>query len=204
MNISHDLRVKNLYSIADSGYTLNYLCMNSPSNYDKQIEPIRDLLPDGNKISAHIQCKTKMDGLLEQSKIAYKFNGIQEPLMSILVLCDNGCTVTFKKQTVQVNKERKTVLKGYREPAIKLWRFPQDETTPPEVPNVTQRNNSSLPEGKMSDTLNFLHRSMGIPTKIPLLKSIRKNNPSTRPFFTENNIAKFLPNSIPTTMGHQY
>ena len=121
--------------------------------------------------------------------------------MSILVLCDNGCTVTFKKQTVQVNKERKTVLKGYREPSIKLWRFPKDETIPPAVQNVTQRNNASLPEGKMSDTLNFLHRSMGIPTKIPLLNAIRKNNPSTRPFFTENNIAKFLPNSIPQRWG---
>ena len=94
INISHDLQVKDLYPIADSGATLNCLYMNIPSNYDKQIEPIRSLLPDGNKISAHIQCKIKMD------EIAYKFNGIQEPLISIPVLCDNGCTVTFKKQTV--------------------------------------------------------------------------------------------------------
>ena len=53
MNISHDLRVRNLYPIADSGATLNCLCMNSPSDYDKKIEPIRALLPDGKK-SAHI------------------------------------------------------------------------------------------------------------------------------------------------------
>ena len=44
---------------------------------------------------------------------------------------------------------------------------------------------------------------MGIPTKTPLLNSIRKNNLSTWPFFTESNIAKFIPNSIPTTLGHQ-
>ena len=100
--------------------------MNIPSNYDKQIEPIRALLPDGNKISAHIQCKIKMDGLPEQSKIAYKCNGIQEPLMSIPVLCDNGCTFTLTKQTVQVNKDGKTVSTDYSEPATKLWRFTQD------------------------------------------------------------------------------
>ena len=57
--------------------------------------------------------------------------------MSIPVLCDNGCTVKFTKQTVQVNKDRKIVLTGYREPATKLWRFPQDETIPPVVPQVT-------------------------------------------------------------------
>ena len=104
MNISHNLQVRNLDPIADSG-GIFFWCMNSRSDNDKQIEPIRDLLPDGNKISAHIQCKIKMNGLPEQLKIAYIFNGIQQPLMSIPVLCDNGCTVTFTKHTVQVNKD---------------------------------------------------------------------------------------------------
>ena len=86
MNIFHNLRVGNLDPIADSGATLNCLCMNSTSDYNKRIEPIRALLPDGNKINAHIQCQMKMDGLPEQSKTAYKFDNIQEPLMSIPVL----------------------------------------------------------------------------------------------------------------------
>ena len=72
--------------------------MNSPSNYNKQIEPIRDLMPDGNKINVHIQCQIKMDGLPEQSKTTYKFDNIQEPLMSIPVLYDNRCTVIFTNQ----------------------------------------------------------------------------------------------------------
>ena len=55
----------------------------------------------------------------------------------------------------------------------------------------------------MSDTLNFLHRSMGSPKKTTILNAIRKNNLSTWPFFTENNIAKFLPDSIPTELGHK-
>ena len=55
----------------------------------------------------------------------------------------------------------------------------------------------------MSDTLNILHRSMGSPTKTTLLNAIRKNNLSTWPLLTESNISKFLPNSIPTTLGHQ-
>ena len=90
------------------------MCISSTIKYNKRIEPIRALLPDGNKINAHIQCKIKMDGLPEHSKIAYKFDNIQEPLMSIQVLCDKRCTITFKKQTVHVNKYGKTLLTVYR------------------------------------------------------------------------------------------
>ena len=60
--------------------------MNSPSDYDKQIEPIRALLPDWNKINAHIQYQMNMDGLPGQAEKAYKSDNIQEPLMSIPVL----------------------------------------------------------------------------------------------------------------------
>ena len=133
MHISHGIQVRNLDPIADSGATLNCLCMTSPIDYEKLIDPIRALLPDGKNINAQIQCQIKMDGLQEQSKIAYKFDGIQEPIMSIPVLCYDGCTVTLTKEAVQLNKDRKTVLTGYREAATKLWRFPQDETIPPSV-----------------------------------------------------------------------
>ena len=56
----------------------------------------------------------------------------------------------------------------------------------------------------MSDTLNFLHRSMGITTKTTLLDTKRKNNITTWTFLKESNIEKFLPDSITTTLGHQY
>ena len=55
----------------------------------------------------------------------------------------------------------------------------------------------------MSDTLNSLHRSIGSPTNTTLLNTIRINNISTWAFFTENNIVKFLTDSIPTALGHQ-
>ena len=109
INISHDLRVRNLDPISDTGSTLNCLCMNSPSDYDKQIEPIRALLPDWNKINAHIQYQMNMDGLPGQAEKAYKSDNIQEPLMSIPVLCDNRCTVIFTKQSVHVNKHGKNI-----------------------------------------------------------------------------------------------
>ena len=109
IKIFHNLRFKNLYPIAGSGATLNCLCMNNPSDYEKRIEPIRALLLDENKIQVQIQCQMKMDGIPEQAKKAYKSDNIREPIMSIPVLCDNGCTVTFTKQSVHVKKYEKNL-----------------------------------------------------------------------------------------------
>ena len=181
MNISHDLRVRNLYPIADSGTTLNNFFMNSPSDYEKRIKPIRALLPDGNKINAHIQCQIKTDRLPEQLKTVYKFDKITELLMPIPVICDNGYTFTFTKQSVHVNKEGETILTGYRESVIKLWSFQQAEKTPPSGQQVELQINTIIPDGTMSDNLNFLHRSMGSPTKTTVLNAIQNNNLIMRP-----------------------
>ena len=88
--------------------------MNSPSSYNKQIEPIRALLPYGNKINVHIKFQMNMDVIPEQAKTAYKSDNIQEPLVSTIVLCDNGCTVTFTKRIAHVNKYGKKINRLYR------------------------------------------------------------------------------------------
>ena len=65
------------------------------TSYDQQINPIKTQIPDRNKIEADIQCQMKMDGLPDNVKKAYEFKKMQEPLVSIPVICDNGCEVTF-------------------------------------------------------------------------------------------------------------
>ena len=144
-----------------------------------------------------------MDGLQGQAKTACKFDNIQETLMSIPLLCDNVCTFTFTKQSVHENKDRNTILTGYRESATKLWILPNDENTPPSVQQVEPRINAILPDGTMMYTLNFLHQSISSPTKNTLLNAIKNINVYTWPFFIDNNITKFLPDSIPTLLGHQ-
>ena len=69
-------------------------------------------MTDGNKINAYIRCQIKMNGLLEQSKTAYKFDNIKETLKLIPVLCDNGRTVTFTKPSVHSKKDGKILLIG--------------------------------------------------------------------------------------------
>ena len=104
--------------------------------------------------------------------------------MSTPVMCNNGCIVTFTKHSMHVNKDGKTILTCYQEPATKLWRFPQAENTPLSGQQVEPRINDILPYGNMSYTLNFLHQSMGTPTKNTLLNAIPKSNLSMWSFFT--------------------
>ena len=122
---------------------------------------------------------------------------MQEPLVSIPMLCDNGCEVTFTKQHKQVSKGSQTILTGYRERATKLWRFPNASKPQSFMPNKEPQINAVLPDGTMKDTLTFLHRYMGSPTIRTLLKAIGNNNLSTWPFTTESNFRKFLTHSIP-------
>ena len=78
--------------------------MNSTSDYDQKIKPIRAQLIDGNKIEAQIQCQMKIDGLPDNAKKAYKFKNVQEPLVSTPVLCENGFEVKFTKKMYSYQK----------------------------------------------------------------------------------------------------
>ena len=70
-------------------------------------------MPDGNKIEEHIQCQEKIDEIPDNAKNAYKLKNMQEPLVSVPVLCDNGFEGTFTKQNVQVSKGGCNILTGY-------------------------------------------------------------------------------------------
>ena len=105
--------------------------MNSTSDYDQQINPIRSQLPDRNKIEAHIQYQIKMDGLPDNAKKAYKFKNMQEPLVLIPMLCENECEVTSTKQHVQVSRGGRSILTGNRETVTNMWRFPNTSKPQP-------------------------------------------------------------------------
>ena len=101
-----------------------------------------------------------MDGLLENARKAYKFKNMQELLVLIPLICDNGCEVTFTKQYVHVSKGDYPILTGYREPATKLWILPNASKPQPYMTKVEPQINAVSQDGTRNDTLTFLHQSM--------------------------------------------
>ena len=71
------------------------------------------------------------------------------------------------------------------------------------MPKVEPQINTVIPNDTMKENLTFLHRSMGSPTTITLLKATGNKNVPTWLFMTESNVRKLLPHSIPAALVHQ-
>ena len=108
-----------------------------------------------------------------------------------------------RRDTTAQTTSRGTILTGYREPATKLWAFPNAYKPQPLMQKGKPRIKAVLPGCTMKYTLTFLHQSMESPTTRTLIKSIGNKNLSTWLFMTESNIHKFLPHSIPISQVHQ-
>jgi hypothetical protein len=50
-----------------------------------------------------------------KAKTAFHFNKIQQPLLSIPLLADDGCKINLTKDNIVVTKDNKVILKGIRD-----------------------------------------------------------------------------------------
>ena len=46
----------------------------------------------------------------------------ENPLVSLPVLADNGCIISLEKTSIDIRRNGKEVMKGYREKKTGLWR----------------------------------------------------------------------------------
>jgi hypothetical protein len=113
-------------------------------------------------------------------------------LLSIGVLCNAGCSVTFEKHVVRVSYNDETVLEGTRIPPG-LW-----STT---IATPLQANASFSAPRKVV-AIQHLHASLFSPATQTWTKVIENNHFSTWPMFTAQEVRKYLPKSVATAMGH--
>ena len=59
-----------------------------------------------------------------QARTAYLLLGLAHNLLALPQLCDNGCEVTFKKNSVKATLNDKVVLRGWQDSTSNLWRVP--------------------------------------------------------------------------------
>ena len=64
-------------------------------------------------------------GMSRESSKIHIFPEIKtSPLISLGVLCDDGCTITLYKQTMKVQNNRQQILAGYRNKHTRMWEAP--------------------------------------------------------------------------------
>jgi hypothetical protein len=190
-------------AILDSGTTGNYLTVDSPvTNLTPTPNGVRAKIPDGKILQATHKCEIRLPALPPKARVGHVFQEFHNPLISVALLCDNGCEVNFTKTNVDVQLGTKTILTGYREPSTGLWRVKLDD----HQQETQQANgglaNSIVPVGTIADTVQFLHMACFSPSTSTLIRAVETGNFATWPMFTSANIKKYLPKSEATTLGH--
>ena len=97
------------------------------------------------------------------------------PLISLGVLCYDGCTITLDKQEMKVHNNVHEIIKGTRNNKTGMW----------EVPLETQKSeaviNNIMAYTSKPEQAQYLHASLFIPTATSLLKAIKQGFLKTWP-----------------------
>jgi hypothetical protein len=133
----HSSRNKNLYetalqtilenstiinTVADSAATGHFF---PNKNNEKNNHNIIEVVCVNNQ-SMESVATTALDipELSIKAKTAFHFNEMEQPLLSIPLLADDGCKINLTKDNIVVTKNDKIILKGIRDKASTLWMIP--------------------------------------------------------------------------------
>jgi hypothetical protein len=142
-------------AILDSGCTSNLLSADAPCS-DKQAAhvPLNVNMPNGTTIQSSHTCNLLLTDLQPQARQAHILPRlVQNSLISVGQLCDNGCTVTFTQDQVTVSKNGKCVMYGSQDPKSRLWRVDlkkRFETNQVQCNHAHEISNQK-------DLINYLH-----------------------------------------------
>ena len=94
----------NTHAIADTGATKHYIRVDAPTfNVTKATNPITVRLPDHSTMSNTHEAFIRIPKLPRSARRAYLFPTMQESLLSIGQLCDDGCTAVFDRKRVVIS-----------------------------------------------------------------------------------------------------
>jgi hypothetical protein len=123
---------------------------------------------------------------------------VQNSLISVGKLCDNGCSVTFTQEQVAVSKNGKCAMYGSRDPRSRLWRV--------DLKNKFETNqvqcNHEHDNSNQKDLINYLHAACFSPVKSTWSTAIKNGHFTSWPGLTEHAVEKYLSKSTSTTKGH--
>ncbi len=188
------------YMFADSGASGHYLCLrdvNSLSNvrqisYDKEISVS---LPDGSTINSTHIGELPFQFLSMKARQAHIFPKLQSSLLSVGVLCDDGCEVKFQSDKVEVRKNNIVLLTGHRDDNG-LWMVQLQKSN-----SITHQANQVISHANHAALVQFVFLAMGAPAQSTFLTAVH-NGYVQYPGLTEHMIHKNPPSTTATAKGH--
>ena len=120
-------------------------------------------------------------------------------------LADDGCKIILNKNTLNVYKNYKNILTGFRNKHDGLWDIPLPINASPRIQEhpPTQKLNIIIHKNQTKRNLmQYLHASLFSPTKSTLLTAIKNGNFIGWPGFSFENASKHLSETPATAKGH--
>ena len=118
-------------AVADAGATGHFVLPGTPvTNIKIARHPLKINLPDGDCLTLSHTCTLDIPWLPREAKEENIVPGLAHALLiSIKILCDAGCKVTYDNDEYRVFYNKKIVWLGKREPQTGLWILPLTDTT---------------------------------------------------------------------------
>ena len=118
-------------AVSDAGATGHFVLPGTPvTNVNISRHPLKINLPDGDCLTSTHTCTLDIPWLPNEANEAHTVPGLAHAsLISIKILCDAGCKVTYDDDECRVYYNKKIVWLGKREPQTGLWILPLTDTT---------------------------------------------------------------------------
>ena len=193
----------------DSGTTGNFISVRANvANIRPTSAPISAVIPNGDTIVSTHDCDIDWPFLPPQARKGHILPGLANiSLISVVKLCDAGCTVIFEPTQCIIKYMGQTVITGIKCDRTKLWLIPLSphDNKSCELPNLTPNQiNAVYDTETKTEMVQYLHQCLLSPPKSTLLKAIKNDQLLGFPGLTEALVKKYLHPAPATIKGHMH
>lgn len=142
--------------------------------------------------------------LPRSARICHVVPSFARSLISLGLLTDHGLEILASKDTLSVLQNGRLLLKGQRDPKLRLWTIDLGSAAPPRPTSSsssTPVSASTAIESSAAQRVAFHHASLGSPPLTTLIEAVRRNFVAIHGFTAES-IRRHPPGTLATDKGH--
>ncbi len=210
--ISTNAKTIKQWAILDSGTTSHFLTTDAPAtNICAATVPLVAHLPNGERVQSMHTCTLDLPELPAAARYAHIIPSLTlHSLLSVVTMCNTGCTVTFTKIGCSIVNLGRTIVRGHKCTCTGLSMVPLQQghtntstspaTNSPATPAMAANVKATLSATEYARYINQLLCSPPTSTLIQALvvSTELSTIPGLSPAFINNN----LPRSTATNKGH--
>ena len=199
----------NSSALLDSGANVSLVTSTTEVRHSPTQQPTKSIIvPNGEAMTTTTTAEFKWNDVSQKGKTCHKVKGLVHNLAAVSNLVDEGNEVTFRTDDAIVtrNRDKRIILRGWRDQSNRLWRVPIDDKNnePSALPQIEQKYQVHSVydcRGEKEITM-FYHATLFSPVKTTLLKAVKKGYFRGWPGLNAQAIQRHIHNEEATLKGH--